>query len=221
MNLWNFLYPSICLNCEKGNDWLCDDCLNFVYFTKSQICPGCHKLSQNGKRCKSCSSRIKLNQLCVSAYYRGILKKIIPEAKYKYKQIMGQVAGRWLADTARRSINVKSAIIVPVPADPKRFGELGYHFSHILAKKASHELKLPYQDILKKKISTPKQVGQNRKTRIKQLDNNIFLKKQIHKKTVILVDDIFTTGATLNECAKVIKQSYPSVKVIGLAICRG
>lgn len=222
MDIWSLLYPPSCFACAKSGSWLCLDCSDKIVEISQQSCPGCYRLNKDGMRHTNCSGKSKINQLVCALYYRDPVKKIIINAKYHYLHYFSHWVTPQLIEVLQKSdVDLTDAVIVPVPSDFGRFRQYGYHFAHILAWRLSRKLNIKYCDCLKKTKSTAPQVGLKRAQRLKQVSGLIKLKKQLPYKRVLLVDDVFTTGATMNECARAIKSKYKNIKVIGVAVARG
>lgn len=222
MDLWSIIYPSECLVCKKDGDWLCQECENLILHAKMQICPGCFRISENGLRHKQCANKSALNQLLFCAYYRDPLKQLLINAKYHYRQKFADIAVAWAKELIfKKNLDLTKAIIVPVPKDPMRFRKYGYHFSHIISKRLAKNLNIPFCDLLYKTRTTPAQTGQSRRKRISQLEGIIEAKPCLQAKKIFLIDDVATTGATLNFCAKALKKNHKEIKVIAIVIAHG
>ena len=113
-------------------------------------------------------------------------------------------------------------IICPVPLSNYRLKERGFNQSYVLAYDISKSLNIPLISILKKKVKKT-QVGLDDKRRWINIKGTFFIKWgkrqfEINDKKILLVDDVFTTGATANECAKVLKKNgAKNVSVLTLA----
>ena len=104
----------------------------------------------------------------------------------------------------------KYDIIIPVPIHKKRKSLRGYNQSELIAKKLSDEFKMPmYIDVLKKQINTIPQSSLGKKARKSNAQNvyKVDNMQKIKNKNVVILDDIYTTGATANECIKVLKDA--------------
>ncbi len=98
-------------------------------------------------------------------------------------------------------------LLIPVPLHPKRLRERGFNQSLLLVKELSHRTGIPYEKrLLQKKRQTLPQVELSGREREKEVRNSfrIIKREALRGKTILLVDDVYTTGATVNECAKVL-----------------
>jgi len=222
--LLDLIFPKYCLGCGREGDWLCPTCLKKIVFVKSQTCPGCGRLSQDGKFCPRCLKPHGLRGIVVACYFEeGPIRELIHNFKYNHILELGNFLGKILAETLKENFNLKENIlIVPVPLYWLRENQRGYNQAEILAREVSKILQLPFGKILLKKRGTKRQVdlkGRERRSNLKKVFQ-IKSKIDLTRKTVILVDDITTTGTTLQECAKILRQAGAK-RVWGLVVARG
>lgn len=150
-------------------------------------------------------------------FYDGDLRDAVLEYKFfgcfRYADIF--------ADLMKRSIDAEHLktfdMMIPVPLSKKRMTERGYNQSALIAKPLAESLNVEYrEDILIRTVETKRQsglAGLQRKTNVE----GAFKSKDVSGKSIIVFDDIYTTGCTLNECAKTLK-SAGADKVIGLTL---
>ncbi|MBP2634070.1 MAG: phosphoribosyltransferase [Firmicutes bacterium] len=197
-------------------------------------CPICHTYVEGrGQWCSIClgkvvtkhyapldSEHVKfLDQCIVLCHYRQGLKQLIHAIKY-YKKLHYIAPLIWLLN---REVSLATlpmiSIVVPVPLHADRLKERGFNQSEKIFHPWANQQGLEWQNILIRTKATVKQHNltiAERKQNIKDAFT-IIEQMKLKGKTVLLVDDIFTTGATMNECAKMLKQAG-AVKVIGLTI---
>lgn len=113
-------------------------------------------------------------------------------------------------------------LLVPVPLHPNRFRERGYNQSALLAKALAEQSGIPWQPCLQRVRDTPHQTGLNRSQRLENLEGAFALHKKanIAGKRIVIVDDVFTTGTTLRQCAKVLHQHGAS-QILGVTLASG
>lgn len=229
--LVNFLWPKMCVGCGKWDAYICDKC-EMGREEEEQICPVCARGSRYGKRHKYCHKAWGMAGLSCLWKYEGITKKLIAGAKYQfyYDQL------KWLSEDSLRLIErpefaklreflQNKPTVVPVPLSAKRLKERGFNQAEIVAKIVASRQSLVFGEILEKTRDTEQQVGKSREERLKNLKGVFGLKtsrrpEEDHRlKTVLLVDDVWTTGATLSECAQVLRKSGVK-KVWGLVLAR-
>jgi len=199
----DLLFPKFCAGCEKEGDWLCDQCLPVASFSREDRAvpdlDGITALFDYGENAVSKLIKIfKYNYLLEVA---GIFKKIVSDVKFNCA---------WPGFT-----------IIPVPLHARRWRERGFNQAEILAGIFSEKLGLRIDTGLRRGIYTAQQAKLSKEERQKNLKNAfVWGDDKGPPEKVLLVDDVFTTGATMQECAKVLKRN--GVKVVwGLALARG
>ncbi|MDD4989779.1 MAG: ComF family protein [Candidatus Pacebacteria bacterium] len=227
--LLDLLFPQFCIKCQKEGFSVCPDCLSLIDINPYQYCPFCsfpNRVIEKGK-CQS-HKELKLNGLFSAVSYQNpLVKKMIALFKYKpyIKTLCAHLAFLIISHFAlleKQEIFTPSAILMPVPIAPKKEKERGYNQSAVVAKILSLYYKVPLQtkNLIKIK-NTPNQVGLKKEKRWGNIAGSFSVRwpELIKAKTIFLVDDVFTTGATMEECAKVLKLAGAK-KVWGIAICR-
>lgn len=162
------------------------------------------------------------NELLYIFKYEGIIRKTILKYKFQEKNYLYKTFVNFMLKNEKFFEFIKSYdTIVPVPISNKRYKERGYNQSYLIAKEIAKNtgLKLQNSSIIKSKniIEQSKLNKEERKINIqgvyKLIDN-----KNIENKNIILIDDIYTTGSTTNECARILKQAHPkSIAVLVIA----
>ncbi|WP_352418277.1 ComF family protein [Proteiniborus sp.] len=218
----DLLFPEegICFICDKYDedvkeDHICSDCKDKLLFINENRCPTCGKPNCEGNaldRCSYCANKTFYFTKAFSPLeFTGIIRKTIYKYKYESKPYIYKSFGELMLRTLERE-NVKDDIdiIVPVPLHRSRKAERGYNQSELLAKYLSSKLDIPMDTRNLKRIKSTKvqnKLGRterhlNVKDAFKVKDMSFFKSKKI-----LLVDDIFTTGATVNECSRVLMES--------------
>lgn len=218
------VFPLTCVGCGKPNTLICDDCVKNIKSIDNQECPNCRKQTEKGEFCSAKCKNTFLGEpsyfsnLIVCSRYdkQGTLKKIIEEFKYHYSENLAEILGSLLKSKLASPDN--NFIIVPVPLHSKRQKARGFNQAELLAK----TLNLETKDALIRIKNTKQQAHLNKKERLTNVKNAFALnpkyEKLIQNKNVILLDDVCTTGSTLNECAKALKGAS---KIEALVLARG
>lgn len=222
MRLLDLVFPESCLECHKGNSYICTGCLARVRLAKP-ICPECKKASIDGQIHTKCSKKFGINGLATIWEYEGVIRKAILALKYKYSLEVG----RGLADVFMHYLeNYKflipeGAALVPIPIYWYRKNKRGFNQSTEIGKKIADIFDLEFApDLLIRNKSTRPQVELKGDERRQNLKGVFSVNPRIDiPKTVLLFDDVFTTGSTLHEAAKVLKR-FGAEKVWGLTIAR-
>jgi len=232
--LLDLLFPWQCIYChrEVESDYpLCKDCLHQIPIFDDFICPVCQKrLSNSNQKHHSCQGKTHLTALgVISLYENPILKETI--RYFKYKQIKSLVqplsllAIQFLENSFYFSqLPKNNLLIIPLPLHLRKKKQRGFNQSELIAKKVVDYFHFPLRsDILLRIINNPAQVTikgiEQRKLNVQgifQVRNRETLKN----KFVFLIDDVYTTGATMEEAAKFLKLNGAK-KVIGLVLAKG
>ncbi|MFA4995909.1 MAG: ComF family protein [Patescibacteria group bacterium] len=218
-------FPKRCVDCGKpAEHFVCSDCIKSIEKNKTSTCPDCGKISQSGKYCQKCKKKngIYLTGLIAAARYEiGPLKEMVHHLKYSGITSLAELLGELMAERLERETLKSGLVLVPVPLHRKREFTRGFNQAELLARHISERLNIPGGLALTRTKNTPSQVtlsGDLRKTNL----INVFRCDDIELitgKTVLLIDDVTTTGSTLNECAKVLKQNGAK-NVYGVVVAR-
>jgi len=223
------LFPINCLSCGKDNVWLCPDCLKNINFLSFQVCPKCEQtITDSGLACPKCKPLSELDALIVASKYKeNNIDKLVHLYKYRFIEDLSVPLGKILVAAILKSQLPIPDIIIPVPLHPRRLRWRGFNQSQLLAeyigKNLAPNFEIPVAaDLLRRKKYTPPQMKiKTYSERQNNLKNAFTVNdtEEIKDKNIILVDDIATTGSTLFECAKVLKQNGAK-KVFGVVIAR-
>lgn len=211
MNIINLLFPShykcIFCSCELSDGYICDNCIYEINFI-SKPCAKCGgSLIGDGSVCLECKKydRVFDKGYCVCEYSGRMQEKIL-KFKNNNGKYLGAAFSQLMFDKYKQ-LDYDPDIIIPIPIHENRRKERGFNQSEILAEKIHEYTNKVDNSILIRKKDTPHQVGLNRENRIVNLDNAFSLNKNksVKGKNILIIDDIFTTGTTIDECAKFLK----------------
>lgn len=227
----NLLYPAICHSCGKKTiEWnknLCSECIKKIEQRLPPFCIKCGKqLVGEPDMIDSCSDCKKdtlyFDRAWSVCHYDGIIKELVHN--FKYKKTIGlakEFSDIILNFMGKYNIAKDAELVASIPMHPKRLFEREINQSDILAKNIAKRLRLAYtQGLLKKTKYTPLQSKLKRNERIKNLWGSFRIKNGslVKNKNILLIDDIFTTGSTVNECAKILKKAGARyIEVVTLA----
>jgi ComF family protein len=226
-----FLLPPQCHCCEKfleeGQQGICPDCLSKIRWIEPPLCTLCGVpfLSREIENhpCGACLTRGKYFTMARAVgYYEGPLREAIHRWKYEEKSYLTLFFGEKLAEGFCRYWDPQSFdLIIPVPLHSKRLRERGFNQALLLVKELSRRTRIPYSKrLLQKRILTPPQVNLSGGEREKGVRGSFHIQRdeEIEGKSILLVDDVYTTGATVNECSKVLlKAGAERVDVLTIA----
>ncbi len=222
--LWkmaDFVYPPSCPACHKINTRFCADCLasvklipySFCLFCGEQVSPGQHV-------CAQCSaSPAFIDDVAAWGVYEGALREAIHALKYKSDLGLGDFFSHFLIQMLEEK-QWEFDLVIPVPISKKHQRERSYNQSALLARPIAEYFGVEYSSRSLTRIrDTGSQINRNKEERDIALDG-AFLGNpdKLKEKKVLLVDDIITTGATINHCAEaLINSGALEVKAISLA----
>ena len=211
----NLIYPPMCGICGKFND-------NF-------LCPKCQKILENEavfgidkyekiKIEKNLQERKYFNEHLYIFEYEGIIRRIILKYKFQDKAYLYKTFVNFLLKNKNFFEFIKKYdTIIPVPISRKRRAVRGYNQSELIVKEIANFTNLKEEsDCLFKIKNVMEQSKLNKEERQKNIQGVYELrnKEKLYKKKILLVDDIYTTGSTVNECSKVLRGAKP--KQIGI-----
>lgn len=169
------------------------------------------KVPPGRAHCDPCSRGLKPLALIRAAYlYRGPAVSVVHALKYRGRFRAGAEAGAWLAAALARSSEIAGAqALVPVPLHPSRLRERGYNQALLLARGLSAASGIPVLDILERRRRTRTQWKLGRAARRANLAGALAVREPEAAAglRLLLIDDVATTGASLEECARVLKEA--------------
>lgn len=213
--LLNIIAPDECLVCGKEGVCVCQKCSGSSLLVKKPACVMCNRLNTTGKTCPNCYAKSRLSGASVAYRYEGTAKDLIFAMKYQnHRGAMRYLAAR-LPDPKYQA----AAVVSFVPSDGRSRRQRGYDQAELLARRYAKANGMEFVALLAR-VRHTKQVGQSRSNRLKNILGNFICHKSVIGKTVILVDDVITTGATVGECAKVLKLAGAK-RVWAVAVAKG
>lgn len=232
-SLLELVYPekNTCFICDVYDEairdnYICSDCEKSIKILEPPLCSKCSKpldYSESSDICKECFSQERCFETSKSLYaYDGLIKKAIYNYKYYNKPYYYKLFGKMLIDYMKNENYTHFDFILSVPLHHSKMRKRGYNQSELLARYISKDLQIPYLDALKRTKKTLKQSEQSKEERRKNLKGAFAVKKAAQKamnSQVLLVDDIYTTGSTVEECSKVLID-YGVSKVYVITIAR-
>ena len=190
---------------------ICKECVGKVKFIEGDICLKCGKAIESLEEefCHDCMTKHFEYKRGVAAFsYSKAMKRSMYGFKYNNRREYGRFYAKSIWDLRKDVIDAWNCdVIIPVPLHYKRQRKRGYNQAKVLSKQLEEYLKLPVDDkILVRTKNTVPQKELETKGRKNNIENAFqTATNSIKYNKVILVDDIYTTGATINECARVLK----------------
>lgn len=154
----------------------------------------------------------------------GTTRELIHRLKYNRERRLAELLGQWLAEGFRdeRLMDFHPNLLVPVPLHALRRREREFNQSELIARSASKRLGIPCREILVRQRHTDTQTQFDRRHRMENLRDAFKLRKnvRVNEQRIVLVDDVLTTGATLDECARVLVE-HGATRVCAITVARG
>lgn len=237
--LLDIIFPPACLACKKylKNDLersrhLCPDCSEKLVFLPGFLCPVCSRRYPIGgdSPAGECHKDAQFVLAAPLSYGNPVVRELIQALKYGGLKTAAEPLASVLAEYLRASIlnskfQILDSIIIPIPLHPSKEKKRGFNQALVIAEKLKNSLKIDnplLTDVLIKVKSTPSQTEKNDyEAREENVRGSFRVEKPglISHKDIFLVDDVFTSGATMREAARALK-SAGAGKIIGLVIAR-
>jgi len=206
--LLDWVYPPECVGCGLPGFHCCDHCQDLIRFLSHPACYLCGRSIPEGHHiCEDCTpAEVAFDGLCSSAFYEGIIKTCVQALKYENRQGLGGFFTALLLDCLS-NYTWELDQLIPVPLSPDRIKTRGYNQSALLGRPVALALGLHYVPFGLRRIrSTRSQVelsADERRDNVKGAFRAVT--EIVAKKSVLLVDDVITTGSTLDACAEALK----------------
>lgn len=214
MDIWGVLFPRRCPVCDRilkfGGKKICEECVDKLVYIREPRCKKCGKqLKQSEEEyCYDCRKCKHIYKMGIAPFmHTGAVKNSVYAIKYHNKREYVDFYTDEIVRLYREEIKQWSCDgIIPVPLHRRKRIKRGFNQAGLIAKGLSEKLGIPmYGKILKRVVDTKPQKELNDIQRKKNLENAFILNENIVKlKKIILVDDIYTTGSTIDSCTKVL-----------------
>lgn len=222
----DYIFPIFCLGCDQEGEWLCQSCMDKLDFGGVWSCPVCHHYTGDGRRCVNCLKKLYLSREVAIVLYQeeSLVGNLITVFKYQFasdaKSAFAELVNRFWFNNADKLSGFD--LIVPVPLHRRRLAERGFNQAQIISIILSAKLKVGVDEVLVRSRATRQQAKLSKVERQENVRDAFLLKKDstVAGKKILLVDDVFTTGSTMQECAKVLLLSGAE-EVSGFTLARG
>ena len=194
----DWLFPPKCVFCRKvlENTGVCGECVKKLPYTKGD------SIVQSFPHIKKCVTPL---------YYDGTVREAILRYKFWGMTVYADTLGAIMAECVENNLDCGDIDVISyVPLSRKRLRKRGYNQSHLLAEAISRRIDVPMAETLIKIADNPAQSGiKSREARAKNVKGMyaVMDTELVKGKAVLLVDDVVTTGATLSECAKTLRDA--------------
>jgi ComF family protein len=223
----DFLFPRFCVGCGKEGDFICAACAASLARIEMPVCEKCGKPQtaaphETDSLCPVCVNwQSDIDGIRSPFRFEGVIRNAVHEFKYRNLRAMAGQLAAFLADYLQEN-PIPYDVLVPVPLHTKRLRERGYNQSGLLCSELSKLTGIPINDT--SLLRSVYNVQQAKTANVEERKKNVigifkFADVDLLKKKVLLIDDVTTSGATLNACASVLK-SAGAASVWGLTLAR-
>lgn len=231
-DLTELLFPSLCLSCgrillERRGHPFCSDCYSGIRFIAAPLCPVCGiPYPADESPDHACGDCILSKRHIGAARSLGVYESVLLDAIYAFKYggnlTLGERLGRLMADHDYPSFQIGDySLLVPVPLHPRRLRQRGFNQSVILAREIAKRRGIDMDfRALRRIVDTESQAGLKKEERRSNIRKAFSIPdpERVRGRRILLVDDVYTTGSTLSECARILlKADAEAVGALTLA----
>ncbi len=219
--LMDWVFPPTCGGCAATGIRWCKTCQDEVAKLGNMICPLCGEPQLTHDICQNCQQDPPIYRAMRSyALFQGPLRKALHRLKYERDIGLGEALSKPLIEIYNLN-NWQVDFVVPVPLSPARLRERGYNQAYFLGRPLAYAIRKPFQsDMLIKNRETRTQVGLSALERRQNVDGAFSGRSNlVENKTILVIDDVTTTGSTIRACAKALIEAGASA-VYGLTLAR-
>ena len=218
----DIIFPRFCVSCRQYSQsgQLCQDCLSDIkYINHKSVCESCgvpfnyfdEPNAVSGHKCSQCLTEKVHYSVCRSvAYLEGTIRELLHAFKYRKKLGIGKLFSKLITDNFPKDL-LGFDLIMPVPLHINKLREREYNQSAIMVNGISGKLNCEKDlfSLVKSRETEPQVNFKNSKKRKKNIVESFSVRdvKKVEKRSILLVDDVYTSGSTINECARVLLES--------------
>lgn len=217
----DLLLPQRCIGCGIEGELICSICVEALPRLEPPYCESCGLPLKEGASCQKCSIHpLQINGIRSLFLHEKLARDAAHALKYNNLKSLAKPLAQFMAKYLE-SNPLPADVLAAVPMHPKRLRKRGYNQAYLLAKELGKLVQLPVsQGSLVRTVNTSSQVSLSAKERQENVAGAFRCKDHIlADKRVLLVDDVCTTGATLNACAITLKKAG-AVSIWGLTLSR-
>jgi len=220
----DIFFPVSCLNCNKEGSFVCEECLQTLDLSGVFCCPICHKKTELGDYCDTCQPLFIDGEIAIIQYdEKALIGEIMHSFKYQYVEELEKTIEKMIKEFLLKNNLATFDVITFVPLHGRRYVERGFNQAEKIALILAKLCNKPAINLLKRTRYTKPQAKFKRQERLVNLKDAFefcYKKTDLSGKNILLVDDVYTTGSTMQECAKVLKSNQIG-KVVGFSLARG
>ena len=222
MHFLDLIFPKFCIGCGKWGAYICASCKRTLKLLPYLKCPVCEKPAVAGMTHPRCQTKYSLDGLTSFFRYDGVVKTAIKKIKYgRASDISGELVG-CIPDSSLLTIQqlrttnheLRTLSLVPIPLHRSRFNDRGFNQAEKIARELGKKLDIPVntQLLIRTKKTTPQVEMKDRVKRLANMKDVFSVRNNVsilrcNDLAIFLIDDVFTTGATLHSAASVLKHA--------------
>jgi ComF family protein len=217
----DLLLPLRCLGCGKEGNLICPACCETLPKVHLPICQRCGATFSEGNLCHMCINHpLTIDTIRSVFRFEETVRQAILQLKYKHLKAVAAPLGQLLAEYLR-SHPMRGEVLVPVPLHPKRLRERGYNQASLIAQELNKLIGLPVAEdaLIRVRDAVPQARTKSAIERRQNVKDAFACRQRLEGKQILLLDDVCTTGATLDACATALKAAGAS-SVQGLTVAR-
>lgn len=223
----DFIAPKKCYYCKKEWNFICEKCFYNIY-NFEELCYVCQNFSKNFEVHETCKNEnnIFYDKILILKHYKNkIIKNLIKDGKFYWKTEILEEFSYFMYEKFienEKIIKLEDFLIISIPSYFLRKWKRWYNSSEVLAKSFSKISKIPYKKNILKKIKNTKQQSKlSKEQRLENLKNSFIINKKylknIKNKKILIIDDVVSTWATINEVSKILKTNWAQ-KIVWLVV---
>ena len=222
----DLIFPIECAGCGKEGEWICKECYDRLDRPSYFRCSRCHRRTNEGAICFLCSKKLYIDGILAAGdYNHEIVYNAIHYLKFYFVKDISVPLASFLEESFASFLcslkRDKDILLTPISLHPKRKKWRGFNQSEKIARELCQRFDLECHPYLHRMRYNTPQAKLDKNSRWNNISNSFQWKGEgLSGKKVIVVDDVVTTGATLEECARTLKKSGAK-KVSGLVVAKG
>jgi competence protein ComFC len=220
-NILDWIFPPDCPGCETQGVRFCEKCKSSVHQIPEPICPVCGEPGKLKGLCSDCQTELPyFDALRAYTIFEGPVRNALHRLKYRNDINQGDVLSPFLVDLFSQQ-NWAVDLVTAVPLSKERYRSRGYNQAERIARPFAAQIKKPYfPHAIQRVVNTQSQIDLSLVERRENVSGAFYANAMVvSRKSVIIIDDVSTTGSTISECARALKEAGAD-KVYALTIAR-
>lgn len=205
-NILAALTPYSCLSCGNEGALICSGCMLSEFVDLPPQCGFCRTSSKYFATCASCRKSHLLEHIWIATDYKELARWLVTGTKYSARRAGCRIQANVIEDTL--PLGLKYDLITSVPTITRHIRQRGFDHAQLIAQHLAKGRIIPYQELLHRQGQSA-QLGNTRAERLRGIKGQIYVDESLDLKAkkILLVDDVLTTGATISECARVLRKA--------------